>query len=127
MERHQRKQFLLAYLQCAFKVKDWMEVARIKEEINVLLKSYAMGFLVRSRFKQNCEEEKASIFHAAREMSNGKSSISALKIGGNLVYDQKMSKKFCIFSMHFLMVTIIVNFRILVKVLSQIMHSYQIY
>ena len=47
----------------------------------------AMGFLVRSRYKQNAEEENASMFHAAREIKNDKNNINELKINGIKVDD----------------------------------------
>ena len=39
-----------------------------------------MGFSVRSRFKQNAEEEKTSLFNAARELKNKKCNIEKLKV-----------------------------------------------
>ena len=50
----------------------------------------AMGFVVRSRFQQNAEEERASVFHAAKELRNNKKSVSALKINGVIENDEKI-------------------------------------
>ena len=52
-----------------------------------MLKADAIGFVVRSRFKQNAEEEKASIFHAAKELSNAKKTVSQLRINGIIESD----------------------------------------
>ena len=85
--RDQRKQFLLSLLNQSMIRKDWPEIARLKEELDSMLKVDAMGFVIRSRFKQNVEEEKASIFHAAKELSNGKRAISRLLINGKTESD----------------------------------------
>ena len=50
--------------------------------LTTMLHEDSMGFLVRSRFKQNAEHERASLFHAAREISNKKCNISSLRIQG---------------------------------------------
>ena len=61
----------------------------IKEKLNKMLLVDAMGFVVRSRFHQNAEEERASLlFHAGREMNNGKKRILDLKSGGQVLLDQ---------------------------------------
>ena len=49
-----------------------------------------MWFVVRSRYKQNAEEEKASLYHAARESRNSSNNISSLKIGGLVVKDKNL-------------------------------------
>ena len=85
--RDHTKRFLLSYLKLALEVKDWNEVGRVKSELDIMLRSDAMGFVVRSRYKQNAEEEKASLFHAAREARNSSNNISSLKIGGQVVKD----------------------------------------
>ena len=71
-QRNQKKEFLLSYLGTALRNKDWEEVIRIKSNLIKMLNEDLMGFTVRSRFKQNAEEEKSSLFHAARELKNKK-------------------------------------------------------
>ena len=68
----------------ALERKEWEEVGRIKSELELMLRADAMGFVVRSRFKQNAEEEKASLYHAAKERTIS-SNINSLKIGGQVV------------------------------------------
>ena len=80
--------FLLAYLKIVLKSKDWSEVARVKHELKTIFLEDSMGFVIRSRYKQNAEEEKASIFHAAREVKNDQNNINSLKINGNTVKDR---------------------------------------
>ena len=46
-----------------------------------------MGFVVRSRFSQNLEEEKASLYHAAKEINSKKNNIDSLKINGHVSVD----------------------------------------
>ena len=86
-ERSQRKEFLLSYLGTVLRNKDWEEVGRIKSDLNKMLHEDLMGFTVRSRFKQNAEEEKSSLFHAARELKNKRCNIEKLKINGNVTED----------------------------------------
>ena len=82
--------FLLSYLKIALERKDWNEAGRVKSELDVMLRSDAMGFIVRSRYKQNAEEEKASLYHAAREAKNSSNNMSSLKIGGQVVQDKSV-------------------------------------
>ena len=88
--REQTKQFLLASLQHALVNRDWEEVARFREELKSMLHMDAMGFVVRSRFQQNAEEERASVYHAAKEMQNNKKSVSSLKINGSIETDENL-------------------------------------
>jgi hypothetical protein len=46
------------------------------------------GVMIRSRFKQNQEEERGSLFHAARELKNSKNNLNSLKIGGMIEKDK---------------------------------------
>ena len=46
-----------------------------------------MGFIVRSRYKQNAEKERASLFHACKERKNGVNNINALKVDDHVVRD----------------------------------------
>ena len=81
---------LLSYLKLTLERHDWSEVGRVKSELNLMLRSDAMGFVVRSRFKQNAEEEKASLYHAAKEVRNSSHNINRLKIGGLIVKDPRV-------------------------------------
>ena len=45
-----------------------------------MLQEDSMGYKVRSRFNQNAEDEKASLYHAAKELSNQKNNVSSLKL-----------------------------------------------
>ena len=66
VQRNQTKQFLLSYLKLVLADKDWDEVARVKGKLAFLLQADAQGVVVRSRFQHNSENERASLFHAAR-------------------------------------------------------------
>ena len=89
-QRSQTKKFLLSYLKLVLVKKDWDEVARVKEKLNGMMKADAMGFVVRSRFKQNAEEEQASVYHAAREVKNDKNNLNSIKIAGKVVKDRQV-------------------------------------
>ena len=80
--RKNTKHFLYSYLKVALKEKDWSEVVRVRQQLMEILQYEAMGFVVRSRFKENVETEQASLFHANRENKNFmKNNQNELKIG----------------------------------------------
>ena len=88
--REHTKKMLLSYLKLVLEKHDWSEVGRVRSELDFMLRADAMGFVVRSRFKQNAEEEKASLYHAAKEVKNSSHNISSLKIGGRIVKDKSI-------------------------------------
>ena len=87
-QRSDNKRFLLSYLKLVFADKKWEEVAKVREKLDTMLKADAIGVVIRSRFKQNTEDEMASLYHAARESKNDKNNINALKIDGKVVKDK---------------------------------------
>ena len=62
-------------------------MATIREKLNLILREDAMGFVVRSRFSQNAEEERASLFHAGRELKNKKNNVIQLRKQGVTLTD----------------------------------------
>ena len=92
-QRNNTKKFLLSYLKLVLARKNWNEVARVKEQLDTMFKADAMGIVIRSRFKQNAEDERASLYHAAREAKNGKNNIGSLKIDGKVVKDRGLIEK----------------------------------
>ena len=62
-------------------------MAIVREELKVMILEDSTGYIIRSRFSQNAEEEKASVYHAAKEIMNDKNNISQLKLDGNIVND----------------------------------------
>ena len=66
-KRNDTLMFLFSYLKVVLADKNWLEVGRIRERIKQMLFQDSMGVIVRSRYQQNSEEEKGSLFHAARE------------------------------------------------------------
>ena len=99
MQREHTKKFLFSYLKLALIDKNWEEVARIREKLDVMLKADTMGVVVRSRFKQNAEHDKASLYHAAREARNDKSNITKLKVGKDVIDDRLTIEEIVIFLM----------------------------
>ena len=75
VQRNQTKLFLLSYLKLVLADKEWDEVARVKGKLTSMLQADAQGVVVRSRFQQNAGNEKASLFHAAREFKNKRNNI----------------------------------------------------
>ena len=85
--REQTKLFLSSYLKILLEKKDWEEIGRVKEKLRLMLQEDATGFIVRSRYNQNLEEEQASLFHASKEVSNRKNNITKLKVSDQIVTD----------------------------------------
>ena len=92
-QRNNTKKFLLSYLKLVLAKKNWDEVARIKEKLDIMIKADAMGFVVRSRYNQNAEGERASLYHAAREAKNGKNRVGGLRVAGNVVKNKNIVEK----------------------------------
>ena len=67
--------FLFSYLKTCLENKNWNEVARVKEELRTMFLVDSMGVIIRSRYQQNAEEERGSLFHAARESRNDKNNL----------------------------------------------------
>ena len=85
------KRFMFAYLKVAQVNENWAEVVRVKQELSKIIDQEALGFVIRSRFQQNAEKEKASIYHANREMKNSKKcNLNQLKINGEIVNEEKV-------------------------------------
>ena len=89
MARRDTAKFLLAYLKIVLNEKNWAEVSRVKEELHRMCLEDSMGIVVRSRFQQNAEEERGSIFHAARESKNDKNNINKLKVDNSIVENKE--------------------------------------
>ena len=61
--RKDTKKYLFAYLNVVLCQGNWSEVVRVRQQLKEILQQETMGFSVRSRFKENAETEKASLFH----------------------------------------------------------------
>ena len=83
--RRDTKRYLFSYLNVVMKQGDWQEVTRIRQQIKTILLQESMGFVVRSRFKENSEAEVASLFHTNREKKNSsKNNLDSLTIEGQV-------------------------------------------
>ena len=51
--------FLLSYLKIVLFEQNWEEVVRVKSEVHNIVIHESMGIVIRSRYQQNAEEEKA--------------------------------------------------------------------
>ena len=60
------KSFLFSYLGLVIRKRNWEEVARVRKQIKIMLVKESMGFIVRSRYKENLESEKANLFYLNR-------------------------------------------------------------
>jgi hypothetical protein len=65
------KKFLFSLLRHSTERGAWTLVAQTKEKLNKIIKEEVHGLVVRSRNKQNAEEESASIFHLRQVYKQG--------------------------------------------------------
>ena len=87
--RKNTKMYLFSYLGLVIRKGNWKEVARVRKEIKTMLEKESMGFVVRSRYKESIESEKASVFHLNRENKKyKKNSSESLKINGEVINDE---------------------------------------
>jgi uncharacterized protein YjiS (DUF1127 family) len=82
------RNFLFEMLRLMLKRKNWVEVARFRHDLNEMLRRDE-GVMIRSRLKQNQEEERGSLYHAAREMKNAKNNLNSIKKGNTIVNDRE--------------------------------------
>ena len=83
------KEMLMVMLEAALEEKDWVEVAVARGRLKDIMREECMGFTVRSRFRENIETEKASLFHVNREKKkSGQRCISKLmtKLSGKSMF-----------------------------------------
>ena len=87
--RRDTKKYLFSYLNLVMHAGNWSEVARVRQQLKEILLQETMGFSIRSRFKENAETEKASLFHLNRENKNFlKNNHGELKINGTVTNDK---------------------------------------
>ena len=70
-----RKDTIIFYstaLQHAISQSDWETVAFARSKLSQFQQEDAMGLAVRSRYQENAEKERASLFHLNREVKKGK-------------------------------------------------------
>jgi hypothetical protein len=80
-ERRATKNFLLTSLKLATRREDWGRVASLKERVRVILMQEVQGIVVRSRYQQNVEEERGTLFHLNKEVKmSQKRKLSKLKL-----------------------------------------------
>ena len=92
--RKNTKKYLFSYLSLVTKKGKWKEVTRVRKQIKSMLEKESMGFVVRSRFKEHLESEKASLFHLNGENKNfSKSSLQYLKIDGQVTNEEAIIEK----------------------------------
>ena len=86
--RRGTRTYLFFLLDFAVHEQDWEQVALLRSRIRSLLQEDLQGFLIRSRAKEHAEEEMGSMFHAARELKQGKKcSLNELIIDNVIVND----------------------------------------
>ena len=95
-ERKQTMEALYIMLEEALgrAVEGYQEAVLLKQRISDLLVVAAEGLKIRSRFKENLEKEKASLFHLAREKKKAmENNIEKLLIGGVECSDRKVCEE----------------------------------
>ena len=80
-EKTSTKNFIFSGLKSATSQGQWSRANSLKEKLLRILKFEAQGVVVRSRYQQNSEEEKASIFHQSKEVKMSvKRNLDKLKL-----------------------------------------------
>ena len=51
--RKDTKKYLFSYLKLVLKQGNWSEVTRVRQQLKEILEKETMGFVIRSRFKEN--------------------------------------------------------------------------
>ena len=88
------RDYLYFCLEEAIKERNWQEVSDLRVRLKTMALEASMGFMVRSRFKQNVEEEKASLFHSNRKKKNAqKNNHEHLKINRIIENDKAKIEK----------------------------------
>ena len=64
--------FYSVSLQEASQAKDWESIAFTKNKLSQMHQEDSIGLIVRSRFQESAEKERASLFHLNREVKKGK-------------------------------------------------------
>ena len=83
-------QFLYNHLGRAMRRGDWGAVVSLRARIQGMFLEDSWGFVVRSRYKQNVEEEMASLYHVNREKRHGaRNNISKLSVTGAIVEERE--------------------------------------
>ena len=81
---------LRVMLSCAMEEKNWVDVAFIRARLREIMRKESLGFSVRSRFKENIECEKASLYHVNREKKKGgQKTVTKLLIDNQEVEDRE--------------------------------------
>ena len=79
-ERKSTKLFLYASLRIYLKEENWMELARVKEELRRMLQYEMAGVKIRSRQGEYGEEERGSIYHYNKEKKRaGSNNLKKMK------------------------------------------------
>ena len=87
--RRDTKSFLYDCLDVSTKNKDWDSVTLIRNKITKIYLKEQTGVIIRSKFNQNLEEERASLYHANREKKHGtKNNVEELKVNGQVIQDK---------------------------------------
>ena len=92
-ERRDMKDLVYGMLERAIELKDWRLVAMLKEKLRQIFQYELNGVIIRSRYQQEAEEERAGLFHAGKEIRNGaKTGIERLKVkreeGHDIIEDE---------------------------------------
>ena len=75
------KNFLFALLRVATRSENWTLVTQTKEKLQTIFNFEAHGLIIRSREKQNAEEESASLYHLSKIPKSGLTSLKVSEDG----------------------------------------------
>ena len=88
-QRKTFKSFLVALIRVAIRQNNWLLVSQTKEKLQAIIAHEAFGLVIRSRTKQNAEEEAASLYHLGKTHKTG---LTKLKVSEDGVLGYKHDK-----------------------------------
>ena len=92
MRRYSRKgtkRFLFIALDMALNDGDFIKANSIKVKLKKMIMEDNQAIIIRSRLRESAEEERGSLYHAARELKRGEeSSLEQMMVGGNPTNDK---------------------------------------
>ena len=83
LTRKNTKRFLFAGIEAALQSGDHDQASLLRSRVKAMILEDAQGLVIRSREKESAEEERATLYHAARELKRGPTTcLSKLMVEG---------------------------------------------
>ena len=94
ISRKNTKRFLFAGIDFALENKDFDQANLLRSKVKAIIMEDAQGLVIRSRERETAEEERGSLYHAAREIRRGPNAeLERLEVDGVETSDQDRIQK----------------------------------